>query len=274
LAPAAFEKERYLLNIACFFLDIPRQSATPAIMKLKRAHLRKSAAITNSRWLAYATAGAASAFIRVNSAEGMIHYSGLIHHEFNGYSQATFRLGHGARLSFWHSPPSSYSTFTKLGGSAYFNILATGGSVNGFVTCVYNTSVASVSNLSRGVTISAQPFVPGGGVLASGDSFACGGNARGQFVLPGIGFVGFKFNNGNGDQYGWARIRALGYLDNKFELIYYAYGDVGDPIRVGQRAGGHGPEVESLSGLALGAAGLLAWRRRQSKATVAFQPRE
>ena len=44
---------------------------------------RKPASIAKTRWAAYATAGAASAFTCVNSAEATIHYSGIIH-EFIG----------------------------------------------------------------------------------------------------------------------------------------------------------------------------------------------
>jgi len=47
-------------------------------MKRKTRH-RTPALIANSRWLAYATAGAASAFTSANLAEAAIHYSGIIH---------------------------------------------------------------------------------------------------------------------------------------------------------------------------------------------------
>ena len=76
----------------------------------------------------------------------------------------------------------------------------------------------------------------------------------------GIGFIGFKFNTGGGDQYGWARIEMI-LGRNRFKLIDYAYGDPGDRIKAGEKFGGHMPTLESLAGLAIGAAGLLAWRR-------------
>jgi hypothetical protein len=63
------------------------------IMKPKRTHSKKPPVITNSRWLAYATAGAASAFTCAHSAEATIHYSEPINRIFNGCVQtATFRL--------------------------------------------------------------------------------------------------------------------------------------------------------------------------------------
>src|SRR2546429_9896484 len=60
------------------------------IMKPKRTHARKPAAIPNSRWLAYTTAGMASAFDAANSAEGTIHYSGPINRIFKECAEANF----------------------------------------------------------------------------------------------------------------------------------------------------------------------------------------
>ena len=101
-------------------------------------------------------------------------------------------------------------------------------------------------------------------MLETNAGFAYGGGPRGQF-LSGIGFVGFKFNIGAGDQYGWARLMFYGNGANNFTLLDYAWGDVGDSITAGQTA--LVPEPGSLGLLALGGAGLLAWRKRRAKAT-------
>ena len=239
-------------------------------MKPNRARSKNSAVVTNSRWLAYAMAGAASSFISANSAEATIHYSGIIKERFVGDAGARFPLDqpdHQIRFSHIRNQTAT-SSFD--GGSAHFAISALGGSFAGFYACAYNSSVASVSNLERGDAISTRPFVPQNffyGILESARGQSCGGGDRGQFRGDGIGFVGFKFNGGGGDQYGWARIEMHG-ANNRFQLIDYAYGDIGDRIRAGQKAGGHAPELESLGGLALGATGLLAWRRRHSKKSV------
>jgi hypothetical protein len=94
---------------------------------------------------------------------------------------------------------------------------------------------------------------------------------------PGVGFVGFRFNNGAGFQYGWAPVRMAGFeRSNSFRLIDYAYADPGEAIRAGQgipRAGedeqdvsdDQRPDEGSLGGLALGAVGLLAWRKSQAR---------
>jgi hypothetical protein len=97
-----------------------------------------------------------------------------------------------------------------------------------------------------------------------------------QWRDPGVGFVGFRFNSGTGIQYGWARVRMGGTSRlNGFKLIDYAYADPGEAIRAGEgipRAGedgqdmsdGQGPDEGSLGGLAVGAVGLLAWRKSRS----------
>jgi hypothetical protein len=237
-------------------------------MNPKCERSRESAVVTKSRWLAYATTGAASAFGCAKSAEATVHYSGLINHIFTGDSQASFRVGQLSGLDFQHYP-HFYGSHTQDGGSAAFDAFGGGASAAGFyATCVYDPEVASVSNLSRGQAISTRPFVPNGGILATREGWTCGGGARGQFLPAGVGFIGFKFNNGSGDQYGWARVKMRGYPQNQFKLIDYAYGDVGDPIKAGQKSSGDAPELESLGGLALGAAGLMAWRRRHSKKSV------
>ena len=92
-------------------------------------------------------------------------------------------------------------------------------------------------------------------------------NTHGPWSARGIGYVGFKFNNGAGTQYGWARVRMGGNEnENAFILLGYAYGDPGEPVRAGQRwPNDQSPDQGSLGGLALGAVGLLAWRKSRSR---------
>jgi hypothetical protein len=92
-----------------------------------------------------------------------------------------------------------------------------------------------------------------------------GWESFGNFLNRGFGLVGFKFNNGAGDQYGWVRVKMLGGARNMLSVIDYAYGDPGDIVKAGQKSDDSGPALESLGGLALGATGLLAWRGRRSK---------
>ena len=91
---------------------------------------------------------------------------------------------------------------------------------------------------------------------------AYSGFPNSQWVGAGLmGFIGFKFDAGNGTQYGWARVRMdSGPSANTYTLIDYAFADPGENIATGQV-----PEPGSLGLLALGGAGLLAWRKRRKK---------
>jgi len=243
-------------------------------MKRNLARSRKPAVITNSRWLAYATAGAASAFTCANSAEATIHYSGRIG-EFFGtpcFNQSVrFQLdqpGDSFRMRHvWGIAPCSAS----YGGYAHFGILGrAGASVAGFY-CPSNPQVVSVSKLNRGQFISRRPFLARNSGLLAAEFTDC----VGQFDPGDVGFIGFKFNNGSGDQYGWVRIHMATGIDHDFWLVDYAYADRGEPIRAGQMSSNEMvpeesddiiPEEGSLGALALGAAGLMAWRKSRSQA--------
>lgn len=235
-------------------------------MNPKRTHARKPAAIANSRWLSYAAAGAASAFTGAHSTEATIHYSGPIKRIFKECQAANFPLDRpGDFIRLRHS--SFLVCSSSFLGNAFFNVAGiAGASIAGFYDGCGGFRV-SASNLKRGQLISSRPFVPARSFLSAELARWC----PGQF-LGGIGFIGFKFNNGSGDQYGWVRIQVKpgsGYPTYNFQLLDYAYGDVGDTVGAGQKSGHDLSELESLGGLALGAAGLLAWRKRRSRAGTA-----
>jgi hypothetical protein len=87
----------------------------------------------------------------------------------------------------------------------------------------------------------------------------------GEFLEPGIGLIGFAFNNGSGKQYGWARVRMgggePGERENAFKVLDYAYADPGEPIQAGQTSDAPVTGMGSLGLLAAGATGLLTWRK-------------
>ena len=96
------------------------------------------------------------------------------------------------------------------------------------------------------------------------------GGGSGNFQEPGRGFIGFVFNAGAGNEYGWARIKTTGAPSYNFILIDYAWADPGEPIKTGQtRSQGSGQAVSnsgSLGLLATGATGLKAWRQHKRAA--------
>jgi hypothetical protein len=118
-----------------------------------------------------------------------------------------------------------------------------------------------VSRLQFDAFISNKPFTsarPGVLAIASNDPCDPKFGWVGQFDGLGVGFVGFKFNNGSGDQSGRVRIKMQEGLsiNQDFKLIDYAWGDVGDRVRAGQTSSNEMVPAEgSLGWLALGAAG-------------------
>ena len=232
-------------------------------MKPNRPHARKPAAIANARWLAYATAGAASAFTYAHphSAEATIHYSGQINLKFSfGSDTATFELdqpGDSIRLIHF--------SLTNSSGHAYVGVA---GRVAASIVGFYNDCGKSfwASHLERGQVISFRRFVSADSALLTR-----AGHCHGQFNRRGVGYVGFRFNNGSGDQYGWIRIKTRGNRSRNFILRDYAWGDVGDRIKAGQTSSeGIASDKGSLGLLALGAVGLLAARKRRSR--IAWHP--
>jgi hypothetical protein len=226
-------------------------------MQTQNRRRAKSVTLPNSRWTSYAAAGAATALAGVGTAEADIHYSGPINALFasqSGVAQ-TFALQNNAAIRF-----VNVATQSSSAGVALFRL-----------------DGAAVSNQFRGIAAGnfRYPDRLENGQLVSGGAFANfnanffatlaygGGYDNSQFLAPGVGFIGFRFNVGNGMQFGWARVDMAGAPDNSFTLVDYAWGDAGDAIRAGQTVI---PEPGSLGLLAVGAVGLVFWRKRRAAA--------
>jgi len=225
---------------------------------------RKSPSIGKTRWAAYAAAGAATALGGSHSLEAAIHYSGLINAVVRGGENTvirTFPLEGAYNLSFVH----------KNGVYAGFRIYSHLSAYRAFIGFSF-----FVSKLSFGRNISAGPFVRTD--LSYWGAMAYNGGSRVQWNDRGVGFIGFSFKGSGGvPRYGWARVKMLGEdKDNFYKLVDYAYADPGEPIFAGQRSSDEqardqgspdegASDEGSLGGLALGAAGLLAWRKSRSR---------
>jgi hypothetical protein len=253
-------------------------------MKSIRSRRKSIAKIPQSRWVAYASAGAATALAGVGSAEAAIHYSGAVNAPFpTGSSQiGSFALDNNAILRFVNIFSAAGA---GPGGVALFRIQ--GAAVSNMFLGTAAGNFRYPSNLAFGANIAAGPFAAFNSNFFATLAYG-GGFTHSKFLNGGTGFIGFRFNGGSGIEYGWARVNMTGDIANTgptnsgdrlssisaahlgrrgidapgngFTLIDYAWGDVGTAITAGQI-----PEPSSLGLLAVGAAGLLAWRKRRAK---------
>jgi len=219
----------------------------------------KSVSISETRWLAYATAGVASAFGLSSSAEAEIHYSGNVFIKLAGNAHASLPLSNGASLYF----RNSHGTDTFLQWFTFQMKGAISGSAHG---SEHRYGRIFLSNLPSGENVSAGKFYSVAGHPRHGVLFTFWSD--GYFSAPASGFVGFRFNTGNGTQYGWARIKTRDINDHTYDVIKdYAWGDVGDVILTGQKQSLQPTNTNSVPGslglLAFGAQGLDAWRTQR-----------
>jgi hypothetical protein len=193
-----------------------------ALMESQLFRSRKaSVQISSNRWVAYATAGAATAVAGASTAEASIHYSGVINQVIDAQTSSS------AVFHFNLAPGASFSPF-------FFRVNFNSGiaaiGVHGAVTAMFNGfhggagSYPYVSRLATGQNPAAHAFIgatnaafPGYGTLAFR-----GGYGNDQWLAAGTGFVGFRFNTGAGVQYGWVRLNMSGSPDNHFTMVDYA----------------------------------------------------
>ena len=217
----------------------------------------KPASIAKTRWVAYAAAGAATALAGSQSAEAAIHYSGRVNELFLVGDADSFKLDRpgdffGLSHSVFYGQQDAFSIF----GIASNAVRGQGSGNRHYV-----------SRLSFGQGISMGNFIQ----QSTPGYMVHNGNPH-QWGIPG-GFIGFRFNNGAGVQYGWARIKISGVPHYDFVLLDYAYADPGERLTAGQTlentsSDEQAPGQGSLGGLALGAVGLLAWRKSRKSLTA------
>ena len=244
-------------------------------MKTQKSR-RMPAKTSNSRWIAYAAASAASALASSNSAEAEIHYSGLVLHEFPGtttFSGANFPLDNGVFLR-------ADKQINRSRGSGFGALRISPVTHSSFVGQLgiigFSKYIGYFSKLAQGVNLSGLNFTYNCSHTINPNCFGgfigYGSYPQNQFTTNGRGFIGFRFNRGAGLQYAWVRVKDSGNPVHRFVLVDYAWGDPGDSLATGQKSSSPDDVVTdsgSLGLLAVGAVGLLAWRKRRAKAARA-----
>jgi hypothetical protein len=228
-------------------------------MKTQRKQQRSINSIANRRWTAYMAAAAASTFAGGGSAEAEIHYSGNVFIHLKGNVQKSLPLSNGASLVFQNI--FSGSTFLQ---HFYLSIkgVVSGSAREGRIH-------SWLLDLPSGENVSAGTFGSVAGNPDRGIIFTFWSDGYFQPYYGTRGFIGFRFNTGNGTQYGWARIETSeGSNYRTRETIKdYAWGDVGDAIVTGQKHSLQPANAKSVTGslglLAFGAQGLEAWRTQR-----------
>lgn len=228
---------------------------------------REKAKVDKKRWVSYAVAAGAAA-VGTNAAEtelcaDITVVSPGITMEATGSTPTGFQtfsqtLGDAnAVLGFAHlrqGSPSTYGVLVLGVGTAGANNI----DFAGFIAGNYEYP----SNLSYGQNISTLNFIaPATNVR--GDMAWGAGYTNSEFIDPGgLSYVAFRFDVGNGTQFGWAELSlTTGAPDNVFVLERVAWADPGDTLFVGEVQAI--PEPTSLAALALGAVGLVSYRRRR-----------
>ena len=248
-------------------------------MKTRQSR-RQTAKVSHSRWLAYATASAATALAASHSAEAAIHYSGILNQKFPPHidTDKTFPLDQAGDFLLFQRHEVGFEPFFGRYDVDYFRVFGIAGAASR-TGPTYRTSYDRpfLAKLQYGQNVSSALFfsqAPYPAIMAY-VSYS-GFNGRGAWRDRGPGCVGFEFNNGAGTQYGWVRIKMYGAPEHGFEVVSYAYADPGEPIKAGQTSSNEqvpdqdstdeqAPDEGSLGGLALGAVGLLAWRKGRSR---------
>jgi MYXO-CTERM domain-containing protein len=223
-----------------------------------RARTTDSTRIADSRWLAYATASAATMLTGASSADAEIHYSGRLDVHFPAELEQSARFPLAGRAYILAGHELFY-------GRSFFEV--PGPRTNACLGYqIFETAYLHKLNRQSNQYISQHTsfliFYNYATVLYDP------AHGNGEFYKKGIGFVGYRFDVGAGVQYGWARVRMHGD-GTGFIFVDYAYGDPGDRIKPGQTGSAATDTVTdegSVGLLALGATGLTLWRRRKNTA--------
>ena len=217
------------------------------------------------RWATYSAAGVAALAAGADTAEADITFVPDVNTFITNNTTSSFASGTlGPSVIF-----SFINDNAPDDGPVFLSIFDDDNELVGSVVGFTDGGVEYINNLSSGVNLAA---LSNEAFLSANSFFVASGfdgeNSQSQFVNA-SGFIGFRFDVGNGDgfQYGWFELTAAGDAPvNSFTLERYAFGTAGQAVSTGQTTAV--PEPSSLSLLALGAVGVLSTRRRRRESVA------
>jgi hypothetical protein len=223
-----------------------------------QGHLRRKAVVGKGTLAAYAAActSIVAGAHEANAAITVVPVNTLLQDTTTNGSAVALDLLFGAtphHMAIGHGVGTSVAaTGYAIVDSDAFGIPGVDG-IAGFVAAPYNY----VAKVAYNAAVSGLAFLTAAQV-ASGATMAFNtGYGNDQFLAPGVGYIGVKFNT---NQYGWIRVNMNGAPLNSFTVVDYAYGDPGEAVNAGVV-----PEPSSLAALALGAVGLASWRKSRKQ---------
>jgi hypothetical protein len=221
-------------------------------------------------WRLYAAAGAATlaaaasadaAIIYVNPTNkpnatigGPAPYLGTVTAKFSidGLASSYIKVHH-------HTTPPHFDNAAVA--SVHNNSMT---AVNGPGVKWQDTSHGNLMNFNAGQAIALEHGSHSGTVRGKETVMGRLSGSVGSFAFSKTGFAGFQLPASKGGGLGWMRFEVFdrngdGFPD-ELQAIDWAYNNAGGGINAGQTSV---PEPSALGLLALGSAGVLAWRRRR-----------
>jgi hypothetical protein len=240
-----------------------------------RKRRRNSNLIKKTRWAGYAAAGAATAMVGQEAAQaGIIHVdpvdvvigspipasgsvTSFVDFDLNGDGQNDVRFKQ-ENLNSLGQANAFFDVLSNTIASFGENLIAGKWPYGRYP---YNMAPGALlsANSPSYINSSFPGFIQQYGWMASGAPGT--GTYASEFQQAGPGYVGLHFESASGTHYAWIRVEMTGDTYNGITVTDWAYNDTdGASILVGQI-----PEPGSLGLLALGGAGLLAWRRKRAQ---------
>jgi hypothetical protein len=243
-----------------------------------RERRKKTSLIKKARWAGYAAAGAATAVVAQETAEAgdiydYVNPADIVIQAPGGGSSTAYGTldlnGDGVNDFFFSHRVNSAGTL----GIAAINTLS-----NAYANSTYGYNEIAGATMSAGIgSFQYASNLPPGAMISAGLPGLLtyygylafnSGYANSQFLAPGPGIIGVRFNSAAGTHNGWIRVNMTGANVNGITVTDWAYGMPGETILAGQIPV---PEPGSLGLLAAGAAGLLVWRRKRTQDVVATE---